>query len=136
MARNDESPTTPPHKPSAQDRLHVRTLAALGLAPAHIALLIRKGISEETLSELYISELNTGHCESAVKVAAAIHNRSVNHQNIPACALSVRNSSQPATSQTQAPEPSRGTARQPDTFLPQKQKRFVLIDGRTGEPIV
>ena len=124
------------HKPCAEDRRHVRTLAALGLPPQHIASLIRTGISEDTLNDQYSEELIVGQAQSAAKVAAAIHNRAVNHQNIPACALSLRNSAQPAGPQTKPPESSRPTTRQSYDLLPKKEKRWVLIDSGPGEPIV
>ena len=62
---------TPAHKPTAEDRQRVETMAGVGISEKDIALVL--DVSEPTLRKHYRRELDVGHIKANSAVAASLY---------------------------------------------------------------
>lgn len=67
-----------PFSPTPEERQQVEKLAGLGLPFHHIAVLVRDGISEDTLREHFATEIVAGKAKANGKIADTLFNRAMN----------------------------------------------------------
>ena len=68
-----EGPGRPPHQPTEQSRIQVKTLAAVGIRHEDIAS--KLGISADTLTKYYRQELDEGRIDANAQIGKSLYDQ-------------------------------------------------------------